>query len=123
MLQLSAGWKSKDRIESGPLSFGGDTGDQTRRPDHLKWYDVEKDGTKVGSMTNGVVSPRFDTTIGYLLVSTAVMPGDRVEILRDRRRDAGTVSDILFYRDRSTFRKWATRPSVWQLQWKRPATR
>lgn len=132
-----------ERIESGLLSFGGDTDDQTtpfevrlgkyvnldlpdevvgipalrkhhadglkrhlvgvklddqnQRPGHLRWYDVEKNGTRVGSMTNGVWSPRFDTTIGYLLVTTDVQPGDRVEVLREDGRFAGTVSDIPFY--------------------------
>lgn len=131
-----------ERIESGLLSYGGDTDDQSnpfevrlgkyvslgldnevigigalrairdsgikrhqlgivlddqpRQPGHAIWYDVCKDGRKVGSMTNGIWSYRIQTMIGFILVSIDVQIGDRVEVLRHGSRDQGTVCPLPF---------------------------
>jgi glycine cleavage system aminomethyltransferase T len=132
-----------ERIESGLLSYGGDTDDltnpfevrlgryvdltlpddvvgikalrqikaegpkrhqlgivlddQPRQSGHAVWYDVLQNAEKVGSMTNGGWSPRKETVIGYGLVSTNLKIGDRVEVLRGGKLDAGTLTALPFY--------------------------
>lgn len=132
-----------ERIESGLLSYGGDTDDltnpfevrlgkyvslslpdevvgikalreihkdgirrhqlgvvldeQPRQPGHEIWYKILKNGRNVGHMTNGVWSPRMQTVIGFGLVSTDVVPGDRVEVLRRDVPDAGTICALPFF--------------------------
>lgn len=68
-----------------------------RETGHQTWFDTYKDGQKVGSMTNGVWSPRAQCMIGFLLVDKSVVPGDRVEIARNGRRDIGEVSALPFF--------------------------
>ncbi|MYF89153.1 MAG: glycine cleavage system protein T [Boseongicola sp. SB0676_bin_33] len=70
--------------------------DQPRHPGHPVWYEVQKDASKVGHMTNGVWSFRRRTMVGFVLVSTDVHVGDRVEVLRNGERDAGTICDLPF---------------------------
>ena len=70
--------------------------DQPRQQGHWVWYDVFQDGAKIGSMTNGVWSPRLQTMIGFVLVPSRVEPGERVEVKRFGRRDPGTISDLPF---------------------------
>ncbi len=123
-----------ERIESGLLSYGGDTDDATspfevrlgeyvnpglddavvgikalrdihatgvqrqqlgvvlddqpRQPGHAIWYDVYKKGQRVGQMTNGGWSPRKQTMIGFVLVSTDVAVGDQVIVLRNGKPKA-----------------------------------
>lgn len=132
-----------ERIESGLLSYGGDTDDhtnpfevrlgkyvnlelpedvvgitalralynegvkrhqlgvvldnQTERSGHAMWYKVQKNGVDVGHMTNGIWSPRAQTMIGYVLVSTDVKIGDRVEVQRGGFEDSGIVCDLPFF--------------------------
>ena len=69
---------------------------QPRHPGHPVWNEVHKDGSKVGHMTNGVWSFRRRTMVGFALVSTDVHAGDRVEVLRNGKRDAGTIRDLPF---------------------------
>jgi len=47
---------------------------------HAIWYDVFKDGQRVGSMTNGGFSPRMGKFIGYVLVARDVKIGDNVVV-------------------------------------------
>ncbi|MEO0679604.1 MAG: glycine cleavage T C-terminal barrel domain-containing protein [Pseudomonadota bacterium] len=132
-----------ERIESGLLSYGGDTDDLTNpfevrldrfvsldvdddvlgiqalrrvkaqgarrrqlgvmldeqgpQPGHAVWHDVFRDGRRVGSMTNGAWSPRVGTMIGYVLVEASVQPGERVEVDRHGRRDAGVTCELPFF--------------------------
>ena len=131
-----------ERIESGLLSWGGDSDDTTnpfelglgrfvdlavpddvvgidalRRidakgpkrhqlglilegddpaPPHAVWYDIVKDGRKVGDMTNGVWSYRLKRNIGYALIARDFNPGDAVEVQKDGDRIPGTLRALPF---------------------------
>ena len=131
-----------ERIESGLLSWGGDSDDTTnpyelglgrfvdldvpddvvgiqalRRIDaegakrhqlglvlegvqpmapHGIWYDIVKDGEKVGDMTNGVWSYRLKQNIGYALITKELAPGDAVEVLKDGDRIGGSLRALPF---------------------------
>ncbi len=133
---------STERIESGLLSWGGDTDDQTNPfevrmgkyvdldvPDDVIgvkalraikakgprrhqlgvklegneptlapfiWFDIVKDSTKVGSMTNCIWSYRLKQNIGFALVEAVCQPGDRVEVLKDGKAVAGTLTGLPF---------------------------
>jgi aminomethyltransferase len=131
-----------ERIESGLVSYGGDTDDRTnpfevrmekyvdlhvpddvvgiqalRRiaaegpvrhqlgvvmdgvkpvsPDFI-WNDIEKDGAKIGDLTNCVWSYRMKKNIGYALVSVAAQPGDRVVVQRLDGPTGGVLVDLPF---------------------------
>lgn len=117
-----------ERIESGMLSFGGDTDDHTNpfevrleryvdldvaddvvgiqalrrikaegptrhqlglllddeepQPGPVRWYDLEVEGQKVGDMTCGCWSFKFERVIGFALISVNCQPGDRVTVVR-----------------------------------------
>ena len=132
-----------ERIESGLLSYGGDTDDQTNpfevrlgkyvdlslddavvgiralrqiksdgvqrqqlgiiledqahRTGHAIWYDIQKEGRKVGHMTNGAWSPRAQTMIGFGLVSADFAVGDTVDVMRGGFTDRGTLCELPFY--------------------------
>ncbi len=131
-----------ERVESGLLSWGGDTDDETNpfevrlgkyvdvdvaddvvgiealrrikaegarrhqlgvrlegsEPSGLPfhWFDILKDGTKVGSMTNCVWSYRLQHNIGFALVETSARPGDGVTVLKDGRSVAATLCALPF---------------------------
>jgi len=131
-----------ERIESGLLSYGGDTDDDTNpfevrlrkyvdldlddsvigvsalrqinaegpkrhqlgivldddtpQPGHAIWYDVLADGKKVGSMSNGGWSPRLQRFIGFVLVTTDINIGARVEVLKNGASLPGTICDLPF---------------------------
>ena len=70
--------------------------DQPRQQGHAIWYDVLENGVKIGSMTNGIWSPRMNTMIGFVLVPSRIAIGDRVEVLRHGKRDPGTICDLPF---------------------------
>ena len=118
-----------ERIESGLLSWGGDTDDATNpyevrmgryvdldvpddvigiealrqikaegparhqlgvilegedpAPPNMVWYDILKDGQKVGDMTNGIWSRRLKRSIGFALISQRCSAGDMVEVVKD----------------------------------------
>ncbi|NNE97227.1 MAG: glycine cleavage system protein T [Acidimicrobiales bacterium] len=50
------------------------------RPGHNRWYDIEKNGIKVGDMTNGVWSFKLRRNIGFGLVSVECQTGDDVQV-------------------------------------------
>ncbi len=131
-----------ERIESGLLSWGGDTDDRTNPfevrmgryvdldvPDDVVgiqalrrikasgpqrhqlgvaldgaeplegpagWAEIHKDSRPIGHMTNGVWSYRLSQNIGFALVSVAVAPGDRVEVVRDGQPVPGTLQSLPF---------------------------
>lgn len=70
--------------------------DDKPQPGHAIWYDVQVDGQKVGSMTNGCWSPRLKRVIGFVLVQRDVKPGDRVEIIRHGVATPATLCDLPF---------------------------
>jgi len=131
-----------ERIESGLLSWGGDTDDATnpyevrmgryvdldvpdeviglkalRRiqsegparhqlglvldgkvaaPPHPVWYDIIRDGRKVGDMTNGTWSHRLERNIGFALIGRDCAPGDTVEVVIEDDRKTGTLCELPF---------------------------
>ena len=131
-----------ERVESGLLSYGGDTDDSTNPfevrlgkyvgldvPDDtvgiqalrrikaegpkrqqlgvmlddetpmgssFVWFDIVRDGAKIGSMTNIIWSYRLKKNIGFALVSIAANPGERVEILRNGRAEPATLTELPF---------------------------
>ena len=133
-----------ERIESGLLSYGGDTDDVTNpfevrlgryvdldldaevigitalrkikeagirrqqlglvlddqepRSGHAMWYEIHKDGAKIGDMTNGAWSFRLQTMIGFALVGIEAQLGDKVEVMRGGYVDRGTLCDLPFFR-------------------------
>lgn len=131
-----------ERIESGLLSFGGDTDDQSNpfevrldsyvdldldddvigikalraikergpvrhllgikieghsaTPGHHRWYDISVDGESIGSMTNGIWSPRLEQFIGYALVQRQYKPGDAVTVSKEGASVKGTLCELPF---------------------------
>jgi len=131
-----------ERIESGLLSWGGDTDDATNPfevrmgryvsldlPDevigitalrrihaegvkrhHLGlllegdepsgaqyyWYDIVRDGRKLGDMTNCVWSFRLRRNIGFALISRECKPGDTVEVVKDGQSVAAELVELPF---------------------------
>lgn len=129
-----------ERIESGLLSWGGDTDWQTnpfevrleryidldvdaigmpalrriakegprrhqlgvmldagiRHEPHAEWSPVTRDGERIGDMTNGIWSWRFERMIGFGLVSRAAAPGDRVEVHRGGQALGGVLTELPF---------------------------
>lgn len=65
-------------------------------PNHDVWYDVELDGARVGDMTNGTWSFRFERNIGFGLLSVDCNVGDRVEVVKPTGRVGATVTDLPF---------------------------
>ncbi|UWQ93029.1 glycine cleavage system protein T [Rhodobacteraceae bacterium M382] len=132
-----------ERIESGLLSYGGDTDDQTnpfevrlgkyvdldldddvvgikalrrikaegikrrqlgivlenseRHPGHAIWYDLLKDGQRIGHMTCGAWSRRAQTMIGFALVDSDCCVGDAVEVERGAYMDRASLCDLPFF--------------------------
>jgi len=131
-----------ERIESGLLSWGGDTDDATNPfevrldnyidlnvPDdvigikalrdikangplrhqlglilddaipqsfHTVWHPIMSGNHRVGDMTNGIWSRRFNRTIGYALVHHNLNSGDEVEVMRDDLSVSGILTDLPF---------------------------
>ena len=131
-----------ERIESGLLSWGGDTDDDTNPfevrmekfgdlhvPDdvvgiealrrihaegpkrhqlgvvlegdepeagHIRWYDIEINGKKVGDMTNGTWSRRLLRNIGFGLVSREVNCGDEIIVRKEGQAIAGQLVGLPF---------------------------
>jgi glycine cleavage system aminomethyltransferase T len=131
-----------ERIESGLLSYGGDTDDSTNPfevrlgkyigldvPDDtvgiealrrikaegpkrqqlgvilddetpsgpsFVWFDILSGNQKSGSMTNIIWSYRLKKNVGFALVASTVKAGDRVEIVRNGRREPATLSELPF---------------------------
>ena len=131
-----------ERIESGLLSWGGDTDDKTNPfevrlerfvdldvPDdvigidalrcvhtagpqrhqlgliledseptatHTVWYDIRKNGRKVGSMTNGVWSYRLHKNIGFALITRDCWPGEQVKLIKEGRSINATLTELPF---------------------------
>ncbi|OIQ32914.1 MAG: glycine cleavage system protein T [Alphaproteobacteria bacterium MedPE-SWcel] len=132
-----------ERIESGLLSYGGDTDDQTnpfevrlgkyvdldldddvvgikalrrikaegikrqqlgivldtseRHPGHAIWYDLLKDGERVGHMTCGAWSRRAQTMIGFALVDSECRVGDAVSVRRGGYMDQASLCELPFF--------------------------
>ena len=70
--------------------------DPTPQDGHMMWYDIFADGQKVGSMTNGIFSPKLQRFIGFALTTKAVNIGDRVEVEKHGTRMPGQLCDLPF---------------------------
>jgi aminomethyltransferase len=62
------------------------------------WFDVERDGRKVGGMTNCVWSYRLRRNIGFALVAVEWAPGDDVRVVMGGRRVSGRLVELPFIR-------------------------
>ncbi len=133
---------ANERIESGLLSWGGDTDDETNpyevrmgryvdldvpddvvgiqalrkikqegpkrhqlgvvlegeeeMPTHTVWYDIVKDGQKVGDMTNGTWSRRMEKNIGFALIGREFGVGDMVQVMREGEAVEGELVSLPF---------------------------
>ncbi|HZS89082.1 MAG TPA: glycine cleavage T C-terminal barrel domain-containing protein [Chloroflexota bacterium] len=131
-----------ERVESGLLSYGGDTDDRTNpfevrlgkyvdldvaddvvgiqalrrihadgprrhqlglvlegtEPAELgfHWHEIRMDGRKVGDMTNCVWSWRLEKNIGFALIARDCRAGETVEVIKQGRSLAGTLTDLPF---------------------------
>ena len=66
------------------------------RPGHGRWYDIKRNGLKVGDMTNGTWSYKLNRNIGYGLVSVDCGIGQRVQVTTDDGTIDATLTDIPF---------------------------
>jgi glycine cleavage system aminomethyltransferase T len=74
-------------------------GDEPMAP-HWVWYDVEKNGRKIGDMTNGVWSWRLGRNIGFALVAREHRAGDIVAVIKDGVRISGKLTALPFISSR-----------------------
>jgi aminomethyltransferase len=131
-----------ERVESGLLSYGGDT-DETTNPFEVRlakyvdlgvaddvvgiqalrrlhaagprrhqlgavlegdeptrlgfhWRSILKNGQEVGSLTNCVWSYRLKRNIGFALISSRCVAGDRVEVVNEGRSTPATLRHLPF---------------------------
>jgi glycine cleavage system aminomethyltransferase T len=68
------------------------------QPIHGQWYDVIRDGEKVGDMTNGTWSYKLERNIGFGLLSVTCTIGARIHIVKSGTVVGGTVTDLPFTR-------------------------
>jgi len=101
-----------ERIESGLLSYGGDTDDQTN-PFEVrleKYVDLDLDDDVVGikalrqinldgikRQQLGAWSPRAQSMIGFALVGADAAVGDKVEVVRGGYRDPAMLCPLPFF--------------------------
>lgn len=131
-----------ERIESGLLSYGGDTDDTTNPfelglgkyvdvdvPDDVVgiealrrikaegpkrqllgvimdtdeklefpniWFDIQKDGIRIGDMVNCVFSRRLEKNIGYALVDMDSKPEDAVNVRKNGKDIPGALTALPF---------------------------
>ncbi|MCR9151407.1 MAG: glycine cleavage system protein T [Rhodobacteraceae bacterium] len=62
----------------------------------FSWSDIEKDGRKIGDLTNCTWSYRMRRNIGFALVATAARPGDEVLVRRGAVPVKGTLCELPF---------------------------
>jgi aminomethyltransferase len=131
-----------ERVESGLLSYGGDTDEATNPfevrmgkyvdlqvPDDVigikalrrihaagvrrhqlgvvlageepttlgfLWHPIQKNGRKVGDLTNCTWSYRLKKNIGFALISTDCVAGDQVEVMKEGHILVGTLQELPF---------------------------
>ena len=69
---------------------------ETPAPLEFAWDRIEKNGAKIGNMTNCVWSPRMKCNIGYALISTSYKSGDSVEVIRSGKAVAAKLVELPF---------------------------
>jgi glycine cleavage system aminomethyltransferase T len=60
------------------------------------WHRIARQGRTVGSLTNCTWSYRLGSNIGFALVSIDCAAGDAVEVFKDGRTLAGTLTQLPF---------------------------
>jgi len=65
-------------------------------PGFARWCPIERDGQRVGMMTNGVFSRRLERNIGFALISRDCRSGEGVEVMRDGALTPATLTDLPF---------------------------
>ena len=61
------------------------------------WEAVEKDGSRLGDMTNCVWSYRMKANIGYALIGIEARPGDEVMVVRKTGRVSARLVELPFF--------------------------
>ena len=94
-----------ERVESGLLSWGeGPKRHQlgvifdgaTPNPPSFTWFDITRDGRRVGDLTNIIWSYRLGANIGFALVGVDAVPGDHVEVALAGGPTTGRLVDLPF---------------------------
>ncbi len=70
-------------------------GDEPTAPGFL-WHSIQKNGTKVGDLTNCTWSYRLQKNIGFALISTDCAAGDQVEVMKEGHALVGTLQELPF---------------------------
>lgn len=70
--------------------------DETPEKGHAVWFDVHRNGEIIGSMTNGIWSPRLARNIGFVLVPASCQVGDRVSVSKAGKDCPGTLCELPF---------------------------
>ncbi len=60
------------------------------------WDDIQKNGQKVGDMTNCIWWPRMKANVGYALISSDLMAGEEVAVIRDGQTVAAQLVELPF---------------------------
>jgi glycine cleavage system aminomethyltransferase T len=62
----------------------------------FRWHSIMKNGRKVGDLTNCVWSYRLKQNIGFALISTRCAAGEGVEVIKEGRTLAATLTQLPF---------------------------
>ena len=69
------------------------------QPGLMRWYDIVRNGTRIGDLTSGTWSYKFERNIGFALVSTDAAVGDEVEVHRDGQTIRARLTELPFPED------------------------
>ncbi len=69
---------------------------ETPQPGHERWYEIQRNGLKVGDLTNGTWSYKLQRNIGFGLVSTDCQVGDTVQVAKGHQLIEAKLTDIPF---------------------------
>ena len=67
-----------------------------KRSSHPKWFDIIDKNEKVGSVTCGIWSWKFNKNIGFALISRDYKSGDKVEVKIEKDYVSATLTDLPF---------------------------
>ena len=69
---------------------------EEKRSSHAKWFDIIIKNKKVGSVTCGIWSWKFNKNIGFALISRDYKSGDKVEVKIENNYVSATLTDLPF---------------------------
>ena len=69
---------------------------ETNYPEHGIWYDLVQGDQKIGSMTNGVWSPKLGRFIGFALVTAQAKAGEKATVMKAGEAFDGTLTNLPF---------------------------